>query len=1117
MDRKFSARGTKSEDAVVPLHRTNEEGHQFLLHDSVEVDNTTTPLRKCLIETQYAYEKEKKEWEEILEIITHLKIQSAFITDDLPSAIFQKLDPSPMVDAISKAATKTGLTDSRIDNVKRLHQLYQRQMQQEIPEVRWMFRAGMPAADQAYSDAQEWSQNGWFYGAVPIALGTLFLKFSHGVPFWGTFLVLLAAAALWPFGYYYYYTQELSAYQKRVDELQERRAGTVRELLDEILNISIDIRSYVHEQISQLALRRDERRRGCADEYAKDLVALRNIFEQQVTHWPFALGNWSADEWSRWLPAERASRIVEGRSFLRLGRISASSDNASWKRVFDKFFEHQEIPDVTRFPGVVPLLMRCEGSEIRRAIEAAQAFVARVIATYPAGTVRLSFIDPVGLGQNAGPFLPLSDYSEELVGGKAWSEPERIDACLKDHIEHVENVIQKYLRNDYESIEAYNKDAGEIAEAYRVLVVFDFPVNFTGSAARNLVTLMHNGPSCGVFPIVIADVSRALPVGIDVSDLKRLVPVHEVSDGRVRLCQGLWPDEESKGHIVSGEEEALDVRLGRVYLGTVKNLTDAGAVVTVPPGRDGILKNDLMAEDTRLQRLVKKSLTEGDIVRVTWVRVHGSPFLSMIHVDWCEDSEVRIEKPSFNRSDDFVFELDQPCPSGLLNRIIKGVGEAAKQAPAVEVPYAKVLGAAGLDPDKPEGWWRIDGAADAGECSSAGSVEIPLGPAGARKMQLLTLGKSTAHHVLIGGLPGSGKSNLLHVIITTLAVKYSPREVELYLIDFKKGVEFKPYANHSLPHARVVAIESEREFGLSVLQGLDDEMQRRGEAFRGMEANDLAEYRQKTDSPLPRLILIVDEFQEFFSEDDAIGRQAAGILDRLVRQGRSFGIHVILGSQSLAGSYSLARSTLDQMQIRIALPCSEADSRLILADDNPAARLLSRPGEAIYNAASGLVEGNQILQVARFSDDDRQHYLQALARKAEGSRRPIVFEGHEPAELEGCAPLAALLAAPGWPLAGKGSEVWLGEPVAIKPPTSVRFRRQGGANLLVLTREEEQGVGLLAACVLGLAAQHPPDSVRFYLVDFATADAPWADLAGDLADLLRIAPRCLGGAISPGC
>lgn len=64
---------------------------------------------------------------------------------------------------------------------------------------------------------------------------------------------------------------------------------------------------------------------------------------------------------------------------------------------------------------------------------------------------------------------------------------------------------------------------------------------------------------------------------------------------------------------------------------------------------------------------------------------------------------------------------------------------------------------------------------------------------------------------------------------------YSPDEAELYLIDFKKGVEFRAYAANRLPHAKVVAIESEREFGLSVLQRLDVELRDRGDKFRPPE------------------------------------------------------------------------------------------------------------------------------------------------------------------------------------------------------------------------------------------------------------------------------------------
>src|SRR5262249_45258648 len=193
-----------------------------------------------------------------------------------------------------------------------------------------------------------------------------------------------------------------------------------------------------------------------------------------------------------------------------------------------------------------------------------------------------------------------------------------------------------------------------------------------------------------------------------------------------------------------------------------------------------------------------------------------------------------------------------------------------------------------------------------------------------------------------------------------LALLYRPDELELYLVDFKKGVEFKTYATHQLPHARVIAVESEREFGLSVLQRLDAELKQRGDTFRRAGVPNVKEYREKTNKPCPRILLLVDEFQEFFVEDDRIAQEAALLLDRLVRQGRAFGLHLLLGSQTLGGAYTLARSTIDQMAVRIALQCSEADAHLILSKDNAAARLLGRPGEAIYNDANGLVEGNNV-------------------------------------------------------------------------------------------------------------------------------------------------------------
>ncbi|MGZ6032733.1 MAG: hypothetical protein ACXWNS_13445 [Isosphaeraceae bacterium] len=110
------------------------------------------------------------------------------------------------------------------------------------------------------------------------------------------------------------------------------------------------------------------------------------------------------------------------------------------------------------------------------------------------------------------------------------------------------------------------------------------------------------------------------------------------------------------------------------------------------------------------------------------------------------------------------------------------------------------------------------------------------------------------------------------------------------------------------------------------------------------------------------------------------------------------GVHVQLGSQSLGGAFTLARSTLGQMAVRIALQCSEVDSLLILAENNLAAKWLSRPGEAIYNDANGAPEGNHFFQVVWLPDERREDYLKqirAMGNERGGAlpRSPIVFEG----------------------------------------------------------------------------------------------------------------------------
>jgi S-DNA-T family DNA segregation ATPase FtsK/SpoIIIE len=653
------------------------------------------------------------------------------------------------------------------------------------------------------------------------------------------------------------------------------------------------------------------------------------------------------------------------------------------------------LPALFRFPALrtfadrADLVIDAPSAGRAEAISVVQSAMLRLFTGLPPGAVRFTIIDPIGIGRNFGAFMQLADYDEALVNGQVWTEPRQIEERLADLAGHMERVTQKYLRNDYATIEEYNAAAGEVAEPYRVVVVADFPAGFDEKSAARLAAIAAQGLPCGVITLIATDTDRPLPSGITHADL----------------------------------------------------VTSA--------------------------------------LNLTWV-----------------DDHLAWNDPDFGR---FPLILDAMPPASISTPLIQRSAKAARDARRVEVPF-EFIAPAEAD------WWAAD---------SRTGVDIPLGKAGANKRQHLALGKGTSQHVLVAGRTGSGKSTLLHALIVNVALNYSPDEVELYLIDFKKGVEFKVYVTQRLPHAGVVAIESEREFGISVLQRLDNELKLRGDRFRDAGVQDLNGYRNATGTPpLPRILLVVDEFQEFFVEEDKLAQEAALLLDRLVRQGRAFGVHVILGSQTLGGAFTLARTTLGQMAVRIALQCSEADSHLILSEQNAAARLLSRPGEAVYNDANGMVEGNHFFQVVWLPDDRRESYLKQIRTLAELhppklARTPIIFEGDAAADLSRNVALKTLLDAPGWPDSPRSAQAWLGEPVAIKEPTSALFRRQGGNHLLIVGQNDSAALGIMAASLVGLAAQFAPamsDTVRsgakFFVLDGTPEDHPSAGALARLAALL---------------
>ena len=673
---------------------------------------------------------------------------------------------------------------------------------------------------------------------------------------------------------------------------------------------------------------------------------------------------WDDAIWKNWTPPTAFQNAA------KFGRLETGVD-----KLFEALPKDARLkwPGPTTVCAPLSLVFPTQGSILfesgktggDEAFGAINNIIFRLLATTPPGKLNFTIFDPVGLGQNFAALTHLTDYDESSINSRIWTQPAQFEEKLAELNEHMEKIIQMYLRNEYATIAEYNAQAGSVAEKYHFLVIASFPVNFTEAAAKRLRNIAANGARCGVFTLIHWDQRSPLP-------------------------QDFVPDELRKNSVC----------------------------------------------------VVRK---ERGFELANW----SSPGVKLI--------------------------FDAPPPPEFATDFLQRIGEGSKGANRVEVPFEQIAPA---EPD----FWKEE---------TTELLRVPIGRSGATKMQYLEIGSGTRQHALLAGKTGSGKSTLFHVIITNLALRCSPDEVEFYLVDFKKGVEFKCYGSRRLPHAKVVAVESDREFGLSVLQRVDEELRRRGDLFRKVGAQDLAGYkRARGTEPMPRVLLMIDEFQEFFTEEDRVSQGAAVLMDRIVRQGRAFGIHVILGSQTLGGAFTLARATIGQMVIRIALMCNEADAYLIMDQDNPAPRLLSRPGEGIYNDAAGSIEGNSPFQTVWLSDKTRDNYLAKIrARADENEERypgPIVFEGNAPVDVRENIPLRLALQKVVTQTPVQAA-AWLGAPNSIKGPTEAIFRRQSGGNLLIVGQSEERTTTMLAVSLVSLAAQFPKGGARFMVLDSTPA------------------------------
>lgn len=288
--------------------------------------------------------------------------------------------------------------------------------------------------------------------------------------------------------------------------------------------------------------------------------------------------------------------------------------------------------------------------------------------------------------------------------------------------------------------------------------------------------------------------------------------------------------------------------------------------------------------------------------------------------------------------------------------------------------------------------------------SSRDGISFAVGTYGMSTIEV-TLGDelNQRHNALITGAVGQGKSNLISVVVHSLCQRYSPSEVEFYMLDFKEGVTLQAFApdpstGSFLPHARVLGLDADREYGVNVLRHLFAIYRQRMATFKAAGVQNIRQYRlADPEAVMPRIVVVIDEFQMLFADQDTVATTASDLIIKGARLFRACGIHFILASQTIGSGGMLGGTTgqalFAQIPVRLALKNSLTESHATLGLKNDAASHI-RSREAIVNLDYGELSSNRKTTIAYADDAILAELRTAWWQQARDTvTSPEVFEG----------------------------------------------------------------------------------------------------------------------------
>lgn len=531
--------------------------------------------------------------------------------------------------------------------------------------------------------------------------------------------------------------------------------------------------------------------------------------------------------------------------------------------------------------------------------------------------------------------------------------------------------------------------------------------------------------------------------------------------------------------------EVLDSLLNdtRAAMGTLRahglsslgEAADSGADLGVPfrmiflggpvPDQNGLAE--------KIARLCRSGPDAG--VLVVCSRAHGLPAV----LPGAVEIEIENEKITTGGT---TADID-PVPEGaalvdLIHRISNR--EETSAQPVVE--FAELLTSDSLVP------WM-----DAGD----EGIEALIGYSGA---QPLTVSFRSANpptpNCLVAGAVGQGKTNLLQVILYSLAVRYSPADLQFVVLDLKDGVEFSSlgpdqYGANWLPHLKSLGLAFDIDYVVSVLDWAASELVSRNALFRETRVSGIGAYREATGRSLPRILVLIDEFHRMFESDDQRSDEAVRLLEHLSRTGRSAGVHLLLSSQTTSGIPALAAKSgaiFSQFHTRVSLKNSPEEAQAVMGPGNSAPAELDHRGEVIVNDDLGRLHRNH-RGMSAYADPTMLTALQSDLWRRGAGEAPRCFDAQAKGRWD----------------SSEVSGFSAGRQVRLEgQPDRIELGHSSSENIAVLGSDTDLVVAVLLGLCLGANAA-AESSLRIIVIDGLSGPAATNEKIAGFCSTLEIA------------